>query len=121
MCLKESTSKTVDDASHSPTFYRLRTSNSRMAFGRLRRVFEKVKAFGHKVWGGFKQALGVITKSSLIKGVSQAAATAIGGPAAGAAMGVGFSVGEAIADGKTKFTVRKGGLPTWATSARDGG
>jgi hypothetical protein len=71
--------------------------------------------------GGFKQALGVITKSPLIKGVSTAAATALGGPAAGAAVGLGFGVGEAIADDKVKFTVRKGRLPTWATGAGGGG
>jgi hypothetical protein len=101
----------------SSAFDGLRVSN--MAFGKLRRVLEKIKSFGHKVWGGFKQALGVITKSPLIKGVSQAAATALGGPAAGAAVGLGFGVGEAIADDKVKFTVRKGRLPTWAT--RPGG
>jgi hypothetical protein len=87
-----------------------------MSWGKLRRVWEKIKDVGKKVWGGIKQGLGFITKNPLIKGVAQAAATAIGGPAAGAAVGTAFGVGEALANGATpKFTVRKAQMPTWAT------
>jgi hypothetical protein len=80
-----------------------------MAWGKLRRVWEKIKDAGKKVWGGVKKVVGAITKSPLIKGVSQAAATALGGPAAGAAVGTAFGVGEAIANGD-KF-------PPWLRAA----
>jgi hypothetical protein len=94
-----------------------------MAFGRLQRVFEKIKSFGKKVWGGIKKVVGVVAKNPLIKGAAQAAATAYGGPAAGAAVGLGFGVGEALADNGVRGAVAAGGdkFPPWLRASISGG
>jgi hypothetical protein len=94
-----------------------------MSSGKLRRVFEKVKSFGKKVWGGIKKVVGTVAKNPLIKSAAQAAATAYGGPAAGAAVGVGFNVGEALANDGVRGAVAAGGdkFPPWLRAAISGG
>jgi hypothetical protein len=63
-----------------------------MAFGKPRKIWEKIKGFARKVWGGIKKAL------PLIKGIGGAVATGLGGPGAGLAVSKGFDIGEAIGD-----------------------
>jgi hypothetical protein len=62
------------------------------AFGKLRKIWEKIKDVGRKVWGGFKKVL------PAIKLAGSAVASGLGGPGAGLAVSKGFDVAEAVGD-----------------------
>jgi hypothetical protein len=70
-----------------------------MAFGKLRKVWEKIKSVGRKVWGGLKKAL------PFIKPIAGLVANAFA-PGSGIAVTKGFdiaeNIGDAVAGGKFK-------------------
>ena len=80
-----------------------------MVFGKLRKIWEKIKGVGRKVWGGLKKVL------PIAKPLATAIATGIGGPGAGLATSTAFQFGESAGDsifkgGGSKNNARLTGL-----------
>jgi uncharacterized protein (DUF697 family) len=65
-----------------------------MAFGRLRKIWEKITSFGKKVCGGIKGVVQTILP--IAQKVAPLIATAVGGPAAGAATSAGLDVADKV-------------------------
>jgi hypothetical protein len=83
-----------------------------MAFGKLRKIIEKIKNFGKRVFGGIKRVFNAVLP--IAKKVAPALGTAIGGPG----VGMGISTGLEVAD----QVINQGKLPrprgsqTWLAS-----
>jgi hypothetical protein len=78
--------------------------------GKLRKIWERVKKFGKRIGAGIRTAYNKVVKPvynkvvkplmPVIKPALVGAATAYGGPLAGAAAGAGINIGESLLDGR---------------------
>jgi hypothetical protein len=80
---------------------------SSMAFGKLRKIWNKIKSIGKRVYGGIKSVVNHILP--IAKTVAPMVATAIGGPGAGAATSTGLAAVDKVFNGGGR------GIPVTAT------
>ena len=90
------------------------------AFGKFRKLWEKIKGVGKKVWGGIKHIGKAVMP--IAKTVAPMVAGAVGGPGAAAAASAGLEVADQVVNngdwGGVKAAVKKRGkgAASWLTS-----
>jgi hypothetical protein len=74
----------------------------------MRKIWERIKTVGRRIGTGLKTAYNKVIKPlmPMIKPAVVGAATAYGGPLAGAAAGAGLNIGESLLDGRKADAVQ---------------